>query len=201
MYNWRTFTAEQQEWVLACRKARKRPWHSPLHIDSGNRTYHITAACFEHKQHIGYSYKRMLEFEQELLKVLELYSSEIFAWAILPNHYHCLVKTEQVKTLLQELGKLHGKSSFLWNKVENTKGRQNWYNAVETSIKSTGHFYACLNYIHHNPVKHQYVKKWQEWPCSSANIFLEQFGKEKAESVWNSYPVYDYGKEWDPVDL
>jgi putative transposase len=77
------------------------------------------------------------------------------------------------------------------------RGRQVWYNCFERPIKSERHFWATLNYVHHNPVHHGYVERWQEWPWSSAAIFLESIGKEKAKGIWKDYPILDYGKKWD----
>jgi len=54
-----------------------------------------------------------------------------------------------------------------------------------------------VNYIHHNPVHHGYVEKWQDWPWSSATDFIERVGRETALKIWREYPVFDYGKTWD----
>jgi putative transposase len=54
-----------------------------------------------------------------------------------------------------------------------------------------------VNYIHHNPVKHGYAEKWEDWPFSSASGFLEEVGREQAVEFWKRYPVLDYGRGWD----
>jgi putative transposase len=54
-----------------------------------------------------------------------------------------------------------------------------------------------MNYIHHNPVHHGYVKKWTDWPYTSAHEFLKAVGREKAAEIWCKYPPLDYGKGWD----
>ena len=54
-----------------------------------------------------------------------------------------------------------------------------------------------MNYIHHNPVHHGYVEKWQDWIWSSAAKFLESAGRERAAQIWRDYPILDYGKGWD----
>jgi putative transposase len=64
-------------------------------------------------------------------------------------------------------------------------------------MRSNRHFWASVNYIHHNPVHHGYVEKWQDWAFSSASGFLEKFGREKTVQIWNEYPVLSYGKDWD----
>lgn len=72
-----------------------------------------------------------------------------------------------------------------------------WYNCAERTKRSEGHFWGSLNYVHHNPVKHGYAKRWQDWPFSSATVWLDAVGREKAEKIWRSYPLFDYGKDWD----
>ena len=37
------------------REMARRPMHSPRHYDSGRRVYLVTAACYEHQSHIGFS--------------------------------------------------------------------------------------------------------------------------------------------------
>ena len=81
------------------------------------------------------------------------------------------------------------------------RGRQVWCKAAETAMKSEGHFFATLNYVLNNPVHHGYCKKWPDWPYSSANDYLEHMGRERALSIWQSYPLYGYGQSWDPPEL
>ena len=64
-------------------------------------------------------------------------------------------------------------------------------------MRSEGHFWATVNYIHHNPVKHGYVARWDEWPFSSATGYLKNLGREEAARIWNDFPILDYGKGWD----
>jgi putative transposase len=125
----------------------------------------------------------------------------IFAWNVLPNHYHALVRTTDVKALLKGLGQMHGRTSFQWNGEEQRRGRQVWHNAAETAMKSEGHFWATFNYVLHNAVHHGYVQRWQDWPWSNAAEYLAAVGADAAESVWKAYPILDYGKGWDAPEL
>jgi putative transposase len=135
--------------------------------------------------------------EEEVLKACREFSSEIYARCVLPNHYHVLLKTEQIKSLRAELGQFHGRSSFTWNGEDGQRGRKVWHNCFERPMKSARHFWATMNYVHHNPVHHGCVEQWQDWPWSSAAEFLEQVGRERAEQIWREYPILDYGKKWD----
>ena len=189
---------DEREKVLATRKGRKLPWHSPPHIDfEGEVSFIITAACFEHVPIIGKNPDRIAECEQDLLKTCSDLNANVFAWCILPNHYHLLVRTDNIKELRKQIGRFHGRSSKIWNQEDDARGRKTWFNFFDRNMKSARHFWASLNYIHHYPIKHGYVNKWQDWAFSSAIEYLEKFGKEKAEYIWRKYPVLDYGKDWD----
>jgi putative transposase len=103
---------------------------------------------------------------------------------VLPNHYHSLVGTDCLPQLLLDLGRLHGRTAFEWNGEDGRRGRKVWFNCVETAIKSERHFWATLNYIHHNPVHHRYVAHWQDWPFSSAAEYLESRGSGESFQCW-----------------
>ena len=192
----------QREEVLAWRKNTSRPWHSPPHRPNyGHRHFLITAACYEHAPHIGFSPKRMDDLSTALLKLLQERSEGTVAWCVLPNHYHALVDAPDILDLLHELGHLHGRTSHAWNGEENTRGRQVFHRATERFMRSERHFFATINYIHNNPVHHGYARLWTEWPWSSASDYLKHMGRAEAERVWKEYPIRDYGKKWDAAGI
>ena len=201
MYLWRKLSANQQAELLEFRRFNRRPWHSPLHFESQSGAYLLTGACYEHRHIIGTNPQRIAMFAEQFLTVLDAGCETVHAWCILPNHYHALVLTRKLPELLAEIGKLHGRTSFAWNGEDNSRGRKVWFNCAETGMKSERHFWATLNYFHHNPVHHGYVRQWQDWPFSSGAAFLEQAGHERATEIWKEYPIQDYGKNWDAADL
>ncbi|MCO8120471.1 hypothetical protein NHH03_01885 [Stieleria sp. TO1_6] len=144
----------------------------------------------------------MASFESELLHCVSDNGDSIFAWCVLPNHYHLLLRTQSVIHSLTRIGRLHGKLSFEWNRQEELTGRRKvWAGAAETAMKSERHYFATLNYVLNNPVHHGYVKKWTQWPLSNANEYLQEQGRQKVLRQWHAYPIRDYGKNWDPPDL
>ena len=198
MYNWREMSPQERVRALELRRARHLPWHSPPHLDlQGTRQYLISAACYEHHHIIGKSAARMTDCEESLLELYRNCCLAVYAWCLLPNHYHCLIRTHNIEQVRHELGQFHGRSSHAWNGEDGARGRKVWHNCFERPIKSDRHFWATLNYVHHNPVYHRYVAHWQNWPWSSAVEFLEQVGREHAIEMWERYPILDYGKKWD----
>jgi putative transposase len=197
-YYWRKLTPSQQAEVLKYCQWLKRPWHRPPHFDQGAIFYHLTGACLNHEPYIGHSPERMADFSRNLLECFDLAPA---AWCVLPNHYHVLVRCQNVKATVKSLGQLHGKHSYLWNKEEDSVGRQVWHGVSDRGMRGPDHFWATVNYIHHNPVKHGYVQKWTEWPFSSVDDYLEEVGRESAEQIWKTHPILDYGKGWDDGDM
>ena len=198
MYAWRNMTPELRKEVLEVRRCNQLPWHSPPHRRS-DRTdaYLFTAACYEHAPFIGESVDRLTTFESTLLETARPLSSELIAWVVLPNHYHFLARTPDCRAMLRALGTLHGRTSFQWNSEENSRGRRVWCGATETAMKSERHFWATINYIHYNPVKHRYVQRILDWPFSSALAFFQARGENEMRWLWKEYPIGDYGKGWD----
>ena len=82
------------------RRLRERPWHSPPHWEfAGLLQFMISGACYEHEHIIGATPERMAKCEGALLDACEHFSAKIYAWCVLPNHYHVLVQTERLREL------------------------------------------------------------------------------------------------------
>lgn len=64
-------------------------------------------------------------------------------------------------------------------------------------MRSERHFWTTMNYVHHNPVRHQAVQRWQDWYWSSASQYLELVGRDEAIRIWKEYPLKGYGDKWD----
>ena len=137
----------------------------------------------------------MSDFMEKLLLTIEEASFELDGFCVLPNHYHILAKGTEVAHLRLALGKLHGRTSRLWNLSDACTGRKVWFRSFDKLIRSTRQYYATLNYIHYNPIKHGYCQKVTDWKWSSATSFIEQVGRENASKIWKSYPIKDSGIE------
>ena len=166
MYDYRKMDPEQRKYIVHLRQLRRYPWHGPPHAGSETCYRIVTGACYEHK-HILHSPERLAWFEEELLASLREGGLHCAAWSVMPNHYHVLVLVENVRKLSSLLGRLHGRTSRRINLGDGTPGRQVWYRCQDCFMRSERHFHTSRNYVHHNPVRHGYVDKWQTWPFSS----------------------------------
>lgn len=196
MYDYRKWTPDQRAAAVSERKERGYPWHGPPHLESLNAYRIVTGTCFEHRHFLS-SAKRMLWFEEQLLSCIKKLATPCATWMVMPNHYHLLVRIEEMQAFAHGLGLLHGRTSFAMNREDNARGRRVWHRFQDRCMRSEAHYYTTLNYIHNNPVKHGYAKKWGDWPYSSFHWYLKVKGREWLEDLWRSYPVLNYGDTWD----
>jgi putative transposase len=200
MYQYRSLTPAQQAAIVAERQQRGFPWHGPPHLEEPGAYRLVSATCYEH-QHILHTSERLQWFEQELLNSLHKLGSDCAAWCVLTNHYHVLVRIEAMRIFMRTLGQLHGRTSFQMNQEDSRRGRKVWYRCQDRCIRSQAHFYATLNYVHNNPVKHGYVTSWQAWPFSSFPWYLQTHGRDWLVDLWTRYAVLNYGAAWDDFVL
>jgi putative transposase len=194
-------TERQRAEALAIRRTEGLPWHSPPHQVTAGGFYHLSAACYEHAPIVGASPQRMACFESRLLDALAGARNRVCAWCVLPNHYHVLMRTRDLEATVSALGRLHGSTSFQWNGEEGRRGRRVWHRCGDRAVRCGDHYWASLNYIHHNPVHHGYAGAWEEWPFSSARAFLAHLGRDEAARIWRTYPLLNYGQGWDDAHV
>ena len=174
-----------------------QPLHHPPHLYFDDTWYIITSSVYQ-RQHLFQprGYKEAL---REQLKTLALdFEMQLKAWVILDNHYHLLIKTKVGATLPKFLARLHGRVAFEINGQDKRRGRQVWHNYWDTCLYTDRDFWMRFNYIHHNPIKHGYVKRMKDWEFSSYRFYLEHKGIEWLADTWERYPVIDFS---DPRDV
>jgi len=197
-YEYRRLTPQERETIIRQRIERRYPVHGPPHPYRHPGYYLITAATFEHKPIIA-DIERRTEFEIRLLSGLDNVQVDVFAWVVLPNHYHVLAGIDALEQLSTALKQLHGATSREWNIVDELTGKRRvWYQFNDRVIRNDPHFYSALNYIHYNPVKHGYVDSPYDWPWSSVHKYLEAHGREWLRAIWQAHPPLDFGDENAP---
>lgn len=196
MYEYRKLNSAERAEILRYRREQGYPLHAPPHPATGEGVFLITAANFEHN-HILANSSRRTSFETTIFQILKRFDFDVRGWVILPNHYHLLVHTHQFQKAGMMLKQLHGKTAHEWNFQDNLPGRKVWFNYSDRKIRGERHYYASLNYIHFNPVKHGYVTSPEEWPWSSIGLYIQDYGAQWIKDKWDAFPVMDFGKGWD----
>ena len=199
MYEWRNMTTKQRADLILARRMFNYPKHSPPHFDyEDTHCFHISAANFEHQKIIGASLQRIEQFSCELCGLFDgEANSYLYAWCLLPNHWHILAQLANFSAFLKKVARLHGRSSFIWNHEDNARGRKCWHCCTDRRIRGARHFNVTLNYILYNPVRHGYVDSWDKWPYSSIHEYLEKMSEKQALENFEAYPILSMGEKWD----
>ena len=165
--------------------------HQPFHLYLDDQVYFVTAHTYLNKFSLNASSKK-----EKLLKKIKIFLRQfdfnLYAWVILDNHYHILFKVYKGKDLPKVLNKIHGGYSYEINKIDNCRGRKIWQNYWDFCIRSEEDFWRHFNYIHHNPVKHRYVQKMEEYKFSSYGYWIRKKGYDWMMSIFREHPIIDF---------
>lgn len=139
-----------------------------------NTMYIVTAATLDH-QHFFRGRHRGQLLHDALLEVADAYEWRLQAWAIFSNHYHFIAKSpEDATTLKPFMQRLHSQTGRMINELDAMKGRQVWFQYWDTCLTFEKSYYARLNYVHNNPVKHRIVANAEDYPFCSAAWFKRE---------------------------
>lgn len=165
--------------------------HRPPHIYLDDTYYFITASTFHKKLYFNTNQKKKLILSA-LKNAINNYQCKLYAWVILSNHFHLLLKMEVGKLLSKFTASIEGKSAVDLNKLENLKGKKRWYQYWDHGIRDEADFWKHFNYIHHNCIKHKYTKQMENYLFSSYKTYLEKYGIEWLNSCFEFYPIADF---------
>lgn len=108
------------------------------------------------------------------------YNFHIIARVVLENHMHIIIQSEKAEDFSKIIQSFKSKFSrqmqFNENQTEEQKNRREkeiWQRKYyDHIIRNENDFYKHLDYIHYNPIKHDYVKKAKDWKYSSYKKFV-----------------------------
>ena len=197
-YGYRKMTSKERALTLEQRRTVGHPLHSPPHLYRGAGWYTITVANYEHAPVMAHPARRT-ELERGLLTEVGRAGTEVLGWVVLPNHYHMIVKVESLDAVSASLRRLHGATSRAWNLADRVTGKRRvWYKFFDRRLRDEAHYFAALNYLHMNPVKHGCAASPYDWAWSSVHKFLESHGREWLRRTWKVHrPSEDFGRGWD----
>ncbi len=150
----------------------------PLRIEYPGACYHVINRGNRRNQ-VFFSDSDYRLFLEKLAEYLELYEIELYAYCLMPNHYHLFLKTSQANlgrfmqafntSFTISMNRKHGESGHLF------QGR---YKAqlVESELYKN----VLSRYIHLNPVKVKSLK----------NVLLPTLKKRLRDYKWSSFRFY-----------
>jgi len=167
--------------------------HRPPHIFIVGYDYFITGRILDQQNLLAGAKKKI--FLSVLKSKLIKYEYKCYAWVVLDNHYHILIKTGDDGQIAEFIRELHAGSAKVINKNDGTKGRPVWYQYWDHGIRNKGDFIKHFNYIHHNPVKHHYVKYQDDvfdYQYCSYRQWVNKKGKGWVDSCFDEYSIIDF---------
>lgn len=140
-----------------------------------NAIYFLTVVTYKRKP-IFVDETNLDLFMQTLRTVKDIHPFSMLAYAFLPDHFHFLIKPD-VSTNVTKI--LHSARRNFTVNLKKEKGivqqlhlwqHRFWDHVIRDETDLEQHF----DYIHYNPVKHEYVTKPEKWQFSSYQYWLEK---------------------------
>ncbi len=117
------------------------------------------------------------------------------------NHYHFVATSDAISTPLRELIRsLHSLTAREVNRLDALPGRRVWFQFWDSRLTFERSYFARLNYVHQNPVKHGLVLVGTAYPWCSASWFE----REAPPSFFNTVSPFKIDRlsvhdDFDPV--
>ncbi len=136
--------------------------------------------------------------------------AETFAYCLMPNHFHVMVRIRKSEEIIINLSRLPSSNENLAGLVSKQFG--NLFNSYAKAynkmykrngslfqrpfkckkVEHSSYFTQLILYIHNNPIKHGFVKTAMDWPHSSIHQFLQPNNKTESGAKLNKIEVIDW---------
>ncbi|MCC5848236.1 MAG: hypothetical protein JJU29_09085 [Verrucomicrobia bacterium] len=146
--------------------------HAPLHRFVPGAVHMITAGTLD-KKHLFHDASRLNLMQDLLLDRMRELEWLPHAWACFSNHYHLIAKIPEGGGLKPFVQGFHSKLAIALNKLDGVSGRKVMHQYWDRCITFDNSYYARLNYVMHNPVKHGLVEDARLYPYCSINWFQD----------------------------
>lgn len=171
------------------RKARKR-------AESG--IYHAMLRGID-RQQIFEDAEDYLRFLDILFECRELCGFKIYAYCLMGNHVHLLIKV--CHDNLEEIFKrIAGKYVYWYNVKYRRVGHLFQDRFKSEPVEDNSYFLTVLRYIHQNPVKAKLCKKVGDYPYSSYNEYLNENAQIDTDFALQILPREDFAQYNDAVN-
>lgn len=167
--------------------------HAPLHRIGEHGTYIVTAGTYR-KEHLFATPARLDYLHAQLLELAAEFGWQLEAWAVFSNHYHFVAHTSAQTTNLQRFIKqLHGRTAHRVNQLDGVQRRMVWCNYWDTRLTYEKSYFARLNYVHQNAVKHGLVRVANQYRWCSAAWLERTTSRAMVQTI--------YRFKWDKVKV
>ncbi len=105
---------------------------------------------------------------------IKIYPSTVFAYCLIPNHYHFLIRQNSDKPIYRIFNGTFAGYVQYYNRKYNRKGCLFQHPLQHIAVNNDKYLIHLCLYIHYNPFKAGLVKKSEDWKFSN---YLEWIGK------------------------
>ncbi|SHG89138.1 REP element-mobilizing transposase RayT [Chryseobacterium oranimense] len=116
--------------------------------------------------------------------------AEIYAYCLMPNHFHLLVRfksedqipnEDEHKYLMKQFSNLLNGYAKAYNKRYNRKGSLFLDYLKRKRVNDSEYLIKLFHYIHNNPVNHGFVEDIKDWKYSSYHSYINLAKESKIE--------------------
>jgi putative transposase len=159
--------------------------HAPVHRLDSNGIYMVTGATL-HKEHLFPTDDKLSLLENNLLTLAKNHQWQLEAWAVFVNHYHFVARGRVNSRPLDEfLNQLHSDTARKLNLMDQSAGREVWFNFWDTKLTYERSYLARLNYVHQNAVKHGLVLVANQYQWCSAAWFERTASLSAVKTIYS----------------
>ncbi|MDR3643288.1 MAG: transposase [Candidatus Doudnabacteria bacterium] len=124
-----------------------------------------------------------------LIETLELIPIDIFAFILMSNHWHFVIRPKQNDDMGRFFGKFTQKATQRWHTKHSTVGTGHLFQGRFKSflVEKDSYFLQLVKYVEANALRAKMVKKAEDWPWSS--LYLRLKHPELAKKVLAPWPI------------
>lgn len=146
-------------------------------MESGTGVYHVVSRGNDQTD-ILLNDEDKKYFFSLMKKEIEKLSVKIYAYCIMANHYHLLLKAD-LKVLSLFMQELNSKYAVYYNCKYKHTGHAFQGRFFSSIVEDNAYLFSCIRYIHNNPVKVNLVSDILKYTFSSAKDYVDYLEKRK----------------------
>jgi len=136
----------------------------PGHLHHVTQRGNYRQNIFQDRQDYVYYLKLIDHYAKE-------YDNEIYAFCLMTNHVHFIIKPNQKESLGQTFCRAHQQYSLYYHKKNDLHGHL-WQERFYSCLLEGSHIPTAIKYVECNPLRAKLVKNVEDYLWSSANFHL-----------------------------
>ncbi len=127
--------------------------------------------------------------ERILQQAVERTGTDLFAWCIMPNHWHLVVRPHEDGELSKFVGWLSLTHSQRWHAHRHSTGSGHVYQGRFKSfpVQDEEHFLTVCRYVERNALRANLVKRAEDWRWGSLGRWVR--GEVSGKALLTAWPV------------